>query len=160
VVPARATRLFLGTMDGYGWFNNLGRFEVRVHSERFSVAADTVAVLVRGASHGALLLNRDGSFTYSPDADFQGEDSFRYRLESLAGERSKFVTVTIRVDPIPGDVDGDGRVDLTDFAVLKQNFGWPGDRSRGDLNADRFVNLNDFAILKANFGRVAENPVD
>ncbi len=54
----------------------------------------------------------------------------------------------------------DGRVDLTDFAVLKQNFGWPGDRSRGDLNADRFVNLNDFAILKANFGRVAENPVD
>lgn len=30
VVPVGATRLFLGTMDGYGWFNNAGGFQVAV----------------------------------------------------------------------------------------------------------------------------------
>jgi hypothetical protein len=31
VVPSGATRLFLGTMDGWGWFNNQGSFTVEVH---------------------------------------------------------------------------------------------------------------------------------
>lgn len=28
--PAGATRLYLGTMDGFGWFNNIGEFSVRI----------------------------------------------------------------------------------------------------------------------------------
>lgn len=28
--PAGATRLYLGTMDGFGWFNNIGEFQVRI----------------------------------------------------------------------------------------------------------------------------------
>jgi hypothetical protein len=31
VVPAGAVKLYLGTMDGYGWANNIGAFEVNVH---------------------------------------------------------------------------------------------------------------------------------
>ncbi len=30
IVPVGATRLFLGTMDGFGWFNNVGSFSVEV----------------------------------------------------------------------------------------------------------------------------------
>lgn len=30
IAPAGATRLFLGTMDGFGWFNNVGSFTVTV----------------------------------------------------------------------------------------------------------------------------------
>jgi hypothetical protein len=30
IVPTNATRLFLGTMDGYEWSNNIGSFDVRV----------------------------------------------------------------------------------------------------------------------------------
>jgi hypothetical protein len=30
VVPAGATRLYLGTMDGFGWFNNTGAITVDV----------------------------------------------------------------------------------------------------------------------------------
>jgi len=44
--------------------------------------ADTGAVLeaalVAGPDHGTLTLNADGSFTYTPDADFVGTDTFRY----------------------------------------------------------------------------------
>ncbi len=32
VVPAGATRLFLGVSDGFGWFNNSGSFAVTIAS--------------------------------------------------------------------------------------------------------------------------------
>src|SRR5262249_35830976 len=32
VVPDGATRLFLGSMDGYGWYNNFGSFSVQVNA--------------------------------------------------------------------------------------------------------------------------------
>lgn len=37
------------------------------------------AVLVTPPAHGTLVLHDDGSFTYSPDADFHGLDRFMYR---------------------------------------------------------------------------------
>lgn len=57
-----------------------------------------IAVLVRDARHGALTLNPDGSFSYVPEGDFFGADSFRYvasdgRFDSLA------TTVTLTVHP-------------------------------------------------------------
>ena len=50
---------------------------------------------------------------------------------------------------IPGDLDGDGDVDLDDFVILKTNFGMgPG----GDCDGDGDTDLDDFVILKTNFG--------
>ncbi|MFO0898212.1 MAG: dockerin type I domain-containing protein [Pirellulales bacterium] len=57
--------------------------------------------------------------------------------------------------PLPGDANLDGRVDLTDFGILKQNFGAGTRRSEGDFNRDGQVDLSDFGILKANFGSSA-----
>ena len=37
------------------------------------------AILVSGPAHGTLTLNADGSFTYTPAADFAGKDSFTYK---------------------------------------------------------------------------------
>src|SRR5262249_6896845 len=37
------------------------------------------ATLVRSAAHGSTILNPDGSFTYVPDQDFHGLDSFSYQ---------------------------------------------------------------------------------
>lgn len=31
VAPAGATRLFLGTMDGFGWYNNVGAYDVAIN---------------------------------------------------------------------------------------------------------------------------------
>ncbi|MCV7043841.1 tandem-95 repeat protein, partial [Mycobacterium frederiksbergense] len=36
------------------------------------------ATLVTGPANGTLTLNADGSFTYTPDADYNGADSFTY----------------------------------------------------------------------------------
>ena len=37
------------------------------------------AVLVGGPSHGTVALNANGSFTYTPAANYNGSDSFTYR---------------------------------------------------------------------------------
>src|SRR5262249_8765245 len=37
------------------------------------------AVLVSGPSHGVLSLNADGSFSYTPSANYNGPDSFTYK---------------------------------------------------------------------------------
>jgi hypothetical protein len=44
IAPAGATRLFLGTMDGYGWYDNLGSFTVQVVPEPGVIALTTVGL--------------------------------------------------------------------------------------------------------------------
>jgi YD repeat-containing protein len=64
------------------------------------VDADTItAVLVSGPSNGTLALNSDGSFTYTPNPNYNGADSFTY----TAGDNelsSGTTTVSITVNPV------------------------------------------------------------
>ena len=46
-----------------------------------------IAVLVGEPSNGMLRLNRDGSFTYMPNAGFAGADTFTYLAEEAAAEQ-------------------------------------------------------------------------
>ena len=57
------------------------------------------AVLVAGPSHGALVLNADGSFTYAPSSDYNGADSFTYMVvtDSMS---SQAATVSLTVTPV------------------------------------------------------------
>lgn len=54
------------------------------------------AVLSNGPGHGTLLLDPNGSFTYTPTTDFAGSDSFTYRV-SDGQMMSSLVTVNIQV---------------------------------------------------------------
>ena len=60
---------------------------------------DLTASLVTGPAHGSLTLNPDGSFSYTPDADWHGTDSFTYQANDGALD-SNLATVTITVDPV------------------------------------------------------------
>ncbi len=59
-------------------------------------------------------------------------------------------------EPRPGDVDGDGDVDLGDLASLLATYdlcaGDPGYDDRADFNGDDCVDLADLAVLLANYG--------
>jgi len=57
---------------------------------------DLTAVLVQGPDHGTLVLNPDGSFTYTPEANFEGEDSFTF-VANDGEDNSAPATVTITV---------------------------------------------------------------
>src|SRR5262249_52050993 len=57
------------------------------------------AALVSGPAHGTLALNADGSFTYTPAANFSGSDSFTYRASDGTAD-SNVATVAITVKPV------------------------------------------------------------
>ena len=64
--------------------------------DKITVAPES---LTTQTAHGILKLNADGSFIYSPEANFNGQDSFTYKatdgqLDSIP------VTVTIKVNPV------------------------------------------------------------
>jgi VCBS repeat-containing protein len=55
--------------------------------------------IVQGPAHGQLALNTDGTYTYTPDANFNGTDSFSYKVND--GELdSNIATVQITVTPV------------------------------------------------------------
>ena len=51
--------------------------------------------LVSQPVNGGVLLNADGSFTYTPKADFNGSDSFSYKVSDGTLESSATATVTV-----------------------------------------------------------------
>ncbi|YCM44110.1 Ig-like domain-containing protein [Verrucomicrobiaceae bacterium 227] len=57
------------------------------------------AILASGPSHGTLNLNDDGSFTYRPDSNYFGTDSFTYLARDPSGD-SNIATVTLTVSPV------------------------------------------------------------
>ncbi len=55
------------------------------------------AVLDTAPSHGSLALGADGSYTYTPDAGYVGNDSFRFRVtDGIATSAAHTVSLTIR----------------------------------------------------------------
>ncbi len=82
--------------------------ELEVAAAEGVLANDTddgpiTAVLETGVSNGTLTLAADGSFTYLPDPDYFGEDSFTYK--AYDGQLySEVATVTITVNEVVQDV--------------------------------------------------------
>jgi 5-hydroxyisourate hydrolase-like protein (transthyretin family) len=63
---------------------------------------DTPTTVAQGSinvSNGSLTLNTDGSFTYTPNPNFSGSDSFSYTLTDSTPDTSNEATVTITVVP-------------------------------------------------------------
>ncbi|MFO1065059.1 MAG: hypothetical protein U0892_14435 [Pirellulales bacterium] len=81
--PAGATRLVLGTMDGFGWFNNVGEYNVAVHSAE-PVLPNWTIELDRGADGSV-----ESSTQTGPDGSYQfgllGPGSYRVREVQQSG---------------------------------------------------------------------------
>jgi large repetitive protein len=68
--------------------------------------------LASGPSNGTLDLAADGSFTYTPDADFNGSDSFTYTVSDGEFE-SDTATVTLTVTPVNDPPTANDDMDAT-----------------------------------------------
>jgi PKD repeat protein len=71
-------------------------------------SANTTCTICADVSHGALINNGNGTFSYRPDADFVGTDSFVYQVCDT-GLLCDTATVTVMVTPVSmhvGDLDG------------------------------------------------------
>jgi VCBS repeat-containing protein len=62
-------------------------------------SASLQTVLVAGPQHGTVVLNADGSFTYTAALDYNGADSFTYKVSD--GElESNIATVNLTITPV------------------------------------------------------------
>jgi len=100
------------------------------------------AVQFSGPSNGTLTLNLNGSFTYDPFLLFFGTDSFTYRAFDGA-DFSNVATVTLTVDPAPGDVGATLRVGKSAFTPGNITLSWGQSCSTG---------VADYAIYEGTIG--------
>ncbi|MCG8352510.1 MAG: Ig-like domain-containing protein, partial [Chloroflexales bacterium] len=78
------------------------------------------AALVSDPSNGELTLNSDGSFTYTPTANFHGRDAFTYQASDTGSNTSAVATVTITVNPVndpPEAVDDTAALSRTAITI-------------------------------------------
>lgn len=112
--------------------------------------AVTYAVNV-DASHGTLVLNGDGTFTYTPDTDFNGTDSFTYDVTDVNGA-VETQTVAITVNPVnDAPVAGDdGPVAVTEDTPVSGNVLANDDDVDGDTFAvTQFTVSGDATVYNA-----------
>ncbi|MGB5442060.1 MAG: Ig-like domain-containing protein, partial [Gammaproteobacteria bacterium] len=116
------------------------------------------AVLLTDVSNGVLLLNADGSFTYTPNPGFSGTDLFTYAAnDGIDNSASATVNLTVTavtltgspVDPIPAhnpepatEHEDDNETVSTDNTFKSNNAGLTTKSMAAPINLE----LNDFSI--------------
>jgi len=103
-------------------------------------------------------------------ATFTGQVGHAYRFYSIArdavgnienAKSTPEATTTVQAG-IPGDLNGDGRVDCTDIAIVKAAFGTSaGDPKydvRADVNGDGVVDIRDLAYVSQHLSPVRACP--
>lgn len=60
--------------------------------------------------HGTVVVNSDGTYTYTPDPDYHGPDSFTYTVTDPASGESRTQTVTITVTPVNDAPEANGAI--------------------------------------------------
>lgn len=77
------------------------------------------ASLATQASHGTVVMEEDGTFTYTPNANFFGEDSFTYIVnDGFGGTDTATVTITVTPENDPPTPTNDSDTTNEDTAVV------------------------------------------
>ena len=109
---------------------------------------------VSGPSHGQLTLNADGSFTYVPDADYNGSDSFTYRVCDN-GSPQKCSVETAKVNVTINAVN-DAPVTVDDSLTTNEDTAGNGNVLTNDTDVDN-ANLTAVVVAGASHGQLTLN---
>ena len=106
---------------GWVWLNRLiASKSPQTSTDGSDVRSETVssfpATLVSATAHGALALNADGTFSYTPDTNFNGTDGFTYQIQDDCG--SSTASVVLEVGAV-----NDAPVALDDTATMAEDGG-------------------------------------
>ena len=115
------------------------------------------AVKVTDPANGTLTLNPDGSFLYTPNANFNGVDTFTYQANDGTGD-SNVATVTITVtavNDVPSFTKGADQTVLED-AVAQTVAGWATAISAGPAN--EVAQVLNFIVTNDNNALFAVQP--
>jgi VCBS repeat-containing protein len=108
------------------------------------------AIKVSDPSHGQLVLNRDGSFTYTPASDFDGVDFFTYKAsDGLTESEETVVTLNVHTDNQPPLAEDDAWSVTHDQSLEVSHAGVLGNDSdpEGDLLTAVLVSRPDHGTV-------------
>ncbi len=72
-------------------------------------------------SNGTLVLNANGSFTYTPDSNYNGSDSFTYTVTDADSGESSTQTVSLTIDPVTDLSTADDSFSTDEDVVLSES---------------------------------------
>jgi hypothetical protein len=113
-----------------------------------------ILVAESGPAHGTLTFNSDGSFTYQPEPDFNGPDTFSYRANDGMLDSDTPAIVTLMVNPV-----NDPPLAVDDSATTGSNQSVVIDVLGNDTDPDGDTLVIDSVTQGAN-GAVANNGTD
>ncbi len=100
---------------------------------------------------GSVVINPDGTLTYTPDADFIGTDSFTYTVQDdgttdgIPDPQAATATVVITVNgaPLPGNFNDDMLLNCDDINILSAAIVASSNDLVFDMNGDGAINFDD-----------------
>ena len=110
-----------------------------------------------GPAHGVLVLNADGSFSYTPETDFNGLDSFSYKISdgTLLGETA-VVNLTVNSVNDPPSFSGGANQTVANTAGAQSISNWATALSVGP--SDEAGQILDFIVSNSNPTLFATQP--
>ncbi len=99
------------------------------------------------------LIEAPGLFV-QPEADCNGDGVVDiFDANCTPDEQLDDFLASLDPPSLRGDADGDGEVQFSDFVILSENFGSPGEYTDADFDKDGEVQFGDFVILAESFGQ-------
>ncbi|MDX1407871.1 MAG: LamG-like jellyroll fold domain-containing protein, partial [Saprospiraceae bacterium] len=160
--PGAAQRFFDGKIDDIGIYDRAltstevsALYQTGVLSNDTDAEGDQLTVNttpITDVSNGTLILNADGSFTYTPNAGFVGTDTFTYEVSDGA-LASNIATVTLNVSnnpPLATDDPGDFSSTVNSYSPLSY---WRLGEASGATATDLGGTGNDAAYNGVTLGQ-------
>jgi hypothetical protein len=109
---------------------------------------------VVGSSDYDVLTAQFGRRGVDMAADFNGDAIVD--IEDFWIMRDCYGKVLSEPPVLPGDADGNGVVDDGDYEILVGQLGWRGSNLAADFNGDQRVDITDFEIMRGSFGNTLQ----
>ncbi len=114
---------------------------------------------LQSSQYGMVLLNANGTYTYTPDLDFSGEDNFKYivcddQVPALCDTATVFITVIDYTNPANNSPEG-----VEDHLLTLVNSPLNGDLLSNDRDPDSDpLIINTAPVSQPNSGTLVINP--
>lgn len=103
-----------------------------------TILSETLAIAT-APSNGTILVNEDGTLTYTPNLEFFGSDSFTYTVQDNQGATSNTGTVSLSVNPVVNVINGTSGNDTLNGTDKRDeiNAGDKNDNLFGNAGSDK-----------------------
>ena len=129
-----------GMVVGYSWFDSTGATQhafVDDGTTMWDLTTITSGVTAGYTLTQATAINDNGWIV----------------AEGMSGSMTHAFLLRPAQSQLPGDANGDGKVDINDLTIVLSHFGQTGmNWSNGDFISDGTVDINDLTIVLTNFG--------